>query len=185
MVLQKEKHALWCSFLNLLDLGVAARLSGGPGGGSALRACLHGGVVARFPKGPEQVRSVTSMSARSTWTFAVEGAGEFPFEMLRHDRCWPASAADAVLVRANLTGLLVLLHLSKASMQRVTFNFAWSAVYNVFAILLAAGAFVSIGSNGGLQARIPPAYAGLGEIVSVLPVILAALLLRWVRIPTA
>ncbi|CAP79228.1 Pc06g02350 [Penicillium rubens Wisconsin 54-1255] len=40
-----------------------------------------------------------------------------------------------------------------------------------FAVLLAAGAFVN--------ARIPPEFAGLGELVSVLPVIAAALLLRW------
>ncbi len=40
-------------------------------------------------------------------------------------------------------------------------------IYNVFAILLAAGAFVRI--------RIAPAYAGAGELVSILPVIIAAL----------
>ena len=45
--------------------------------------------------------------------------------------------------------------------------------YNLFARLLAAGAFVN--------ARIPPQYAGLGEIVSVLPVILIALQLRWFK----
>jgi len=89
------------------------------------------------------------------------------------------SAADAVLVRPDLRGLLVLTDLSKAAMRRVFFNFLWSAIYNVFAILLAGGAFVSAGN--GLEARIPPAYAGLGEIVSVLPVILAAVMLRWVR----
>jgi cation transport ATPase len=53
----------------------------------------------------------------------------------------------------------------------VAFNFGWSFVYNVFAVLLGAGAFVT--------ARIPPEYAGLGELVSVLPVIVAAVLLRW------
>ena len=49
----------------------------------------------------------------------------------------------------------------------------WSAVYNFFAILLAAGAFV--------RARVPPAYAGLGEVVSVLPVVLVALQLKWFK----
>ena len=39
-------------------------------------------------------------------------------------------------------------------------------MYNTFAILLAAGAFVMF--------RLPPAYAGLGELVSVLPVVLVA-----------
>ncbi|KAK5169168.1 uncharacterized protein LTR77_006477 [Saxophila tyrrhenica] len=83
------------------------------------------------------------------------------------------TAADVILVRPALTGILVLLDLSHAAMRRVYINFAWSFVYNLFAILLAAGAFV--------RARIPPQYAGLGEIVSVLPVILVALQLRWFK----
>ncbi|OQN95215.1 hypothetical protein B0A48_18779 [Cryoendolithus antarcticus] len=83
------------------------------------------------------------------------------------------AAADVVLLRPALTGVLVALDLSRAAMHRVSLNFAWSFVYNLFAILLAAGAFVN--------ARIPPQYAGLGEIVSVLPVILVALQLKWFR----
>lgn len=55
-------------------------------------------------------------------------------------------------------------------MHRVVLNFAWSFVYNLLAILLAAGAFVN--------ARTPLQYAGLGEIISVLPAILIALQLR-------
>lgn len=83
------------------------------------------------------------------------------------------TAADVVLMRPYLGGILVLLDLSKAAFHRIVFNFAWSFVYNLFAILLAAGAFVNV--------RIPPQYAGLGEIVSVLPVILIALQLRWFK----
>merc|ERR1712230_144143 len=76
------------------------------------------------------------------------------------------AVADIVLLR-GLDGVLVLLDVSKRAFVRISFNFIWSAVYNVVAILLAAGAFVKF--------RIPPAYAGLGEIASVLPVIFAAL----------
>nr|OQO28681.1 hypothetical protein B0A51_05721 [Rachicladosporium sp. CCFEE 5018]OQO28953.1 hypothetical protein B0A51_05353 [Rachicladosporium sp. CCFEE 5018]OQO31929.1 hypothetical protein B0A51_01124 [Rachicladosporium sp. CCFEE 5018] len=83
------------------------------------------------------------------------------------------AAADVVLLRPALTGVLVALDLSRAAMHRVSLNFAWSFVYNLFAILFAAGAFVN--------ARIPPQYARLGEIVSVLPVILVALQLKWFR----
>ena len=83
------------------------------------------------------------------------------------------TAADVVIMRPYLGAILVLLDLSKASFHRILFNFAWSFVYNLFAILLAAGAFVI--------ARIPPQYAGLGEIVSVLPVICIALQLRWFK----
>ncbi|TLD30593.1 hypothetical protein PspLS_01819 [Pyricularia sp. CBS 133598] len=74
-------------------------------------------------------------------------------------------AADVVLL-SGLDGVLLLLDISRSASLRIKFNFAWSAVYNVLAILLASGALVAV--------RIPPAYAGLGEIVSVLPVIIAA-----------
>ncbi|KAK0345250.1 hypothetical protein LTR91_000934 [Friedmanniomyces endolithicus] len=80
------------------------------------------------------------------------------------------TAADVVLLRPSLNGILVLLDLSHAAMRRVYLNFAWSFLYNVVAILLAGGAFV--------RARIAPQYAGLGEIVSVLPVVLVAVQLR-------
>ncbi|KAF7952466.1 uncharacterized protein EAE97_001963 [Botrytis byssoidea] len=81
------------------------------------------------------------------------------------------SAADAVLIRPALGGIIVLIDLSKTFYRRVVFNFTWSFVYNTFAILLAAGAFPN--------ARIPPQYAGLGEIVSVLPVIAIGVQLKW------
>lgn len=81
------------------------------------------------------------------------------------------SAADVVLIRPALSGILTVIDASEVSVRRIKFNFRWSFVYNTFAVLLAAGAFVT--------ARIPPAFAGLGELVSVLPVIVAAVLLRW------
>lgn len=87
------------------------------------------------------------------------------------------SAADVVLMRPSLAGILTLVNVSKKSMGRIAFNFGWSFVYNVFAILLGGGAFSSLHN-----ARIPPEFAGLGELVSVLPVILAAMLLRWEKI---
>jgi cation transport ATPase len=82
------------------------------------------------------------------------------------------SAADAILMRPSLKGILTLIDLSEAFWRRVLFNFAWSLVYNLFAILLAAGAFPG-------KARIPPQYAGLGELFSVLPVIGVAATLSW------
>ena len=84
------------------------------------------------------------------------------------------SAADVVLMRPSLAGILTMMDASRKSVNRIKFNFTWSFVYNTFAVLLAAGAFVN--------ARIPPEFAGLGELVSVLPVIAAALLLRWSKI---
>ncbi|KAH9849871.1 heavy metal translocatin [Lenzites betulinus] len=84
-----------------------------------------------------------------------------------------AAAADVVLTHPSLVGLLALLELSDAVARRVAANFAWAAVYNLVAILFAAGAFVSV--------RVPPAYAGLGELVSVLPVVLVAVQLKWFK----
>ena len=82
-----------------------------------------------------------------------------------------ARAADAVIMRLSLAGIITLIELSEAFHRRVVFNFAWSFVYNLLAVLLAAGAFPT--------ARIPPQYAGLGEAVSVVPVIAVAVGLRW------
>lgn len=87
------------------------------------------------------------------------------------------SAADVVLMRPSLAGILTLINASKKSMGRIAFNFGWSFVYNIFAILLGGGAFSSL-----QNARIPPEFAGLGELVSVVPVIAAAMLLRWEQI---
>lgn len=80
------------------------------------------------------------------------------------------TAGDAVLIRPSLLGILVLIDLSRDSCHQIVFNFVWAALYNLFAILFAAGAFVRV--------HLPPQYAGLGEAVSVLPVILVPLQLR-------
>ncbi|WPG99492.1 Hypothetical protein R9X50_00230700 [Acrodontium crateriforme] len=84
------------------------------------------------------------------------------------------SASDVVLMRPDISGLLFLMDVSRAAYFRIVVNFCWAAVYNLFAILLAAGAFVNV--------RIPPQYAGLGELVSVLPVILISLQMKWMKI---
>jgi heavy metal translocating P-type ATPase len=84
-------------------------------------------------------------------------------------------AADIILMTTRLHDLLILLDISRAAYRRIILNFAWSAFYNVAAILLAAGAFTSVME----EARIDPQYAGLGELVSVLPVVLIAFQMRW------
>ena len=81
------------------------------------------------------------------------------------------SAADVVLMRPSLNGIIVV---SRESIDRVRLNFGWSLFYYVFAILLSAGAFV--------HARIPPKFARLGELVSVLPVVAAGISLKWTKV---
>lgn len=93
------------------------------------------------------------------------------------------SAADVVLMRPGLSGLLALLRVSRKAGGRIRFNFGWSFVYNTAAVLLGGGAFAALGGpQGGATVRIPTALAGLGELVSVLPVVVAAVLLRWERV---
>ncbi|CAE7070896.1 unnamed protein product, partial [Rhizoctonia solani] len=74
-----------------------------------------------------------------------------------------SSAAQVVLLSSLHTGLLELFSLARAARRRVWINFAWAGVYNAVAILLACGVLG--------RARIPPQWAGLGELVSVLPVV--------------
>ncbi|KAF7557596.1 hypothetical protein G7Z17_g529 [Cylindrodendrum hubeiense] len=82
-------------------------------------------------------------------------------------------AADVVLMN-GLEGIPFLLNVSKASFNRMAFNFIWSGIYNFLAITMASGVWVKF--------RIPPAYAGLGEMVSVVPVILAAVSMLLLRL---
>ncbi|KAG8741567.1 hypothetical protein FRC10_002691 [Ceratobasidium sp. 414] len=77
-----------------------------------------------------------------------------------------SSAAQVVLISALSSGLSDVFSLARAARRRVWANFAWAGVYNVVAILLASGVLG--------KARIPPEYAGLGELVSVLPVVVVA-----------
>jgi len=87
------------------------------------------------------------------------------------------TAADVVLLRPSLTAVLDLLDLSRALYRRLVLALAWSFVYNLLAMALAGGAF--------MNARIPPQWAALGELVSVLPVIAIALTLAGWKRPRA
>lgn len=40
-------------------------------------------------------------TANYIFSFTVEGAGDFPFDMLRFDRCWPATGHDVSQVTAT------------------------------------------------------------------------------------
>ena len=78
------------------------------------------------------------------------------------------SAADVIMLNpTNIQkSVETIFRVSESSFRRIVWNFTWSFVYNLFAILLAGGAFVKF--------AIQPQYAGLGEMVSVLPVVLVA-----------
>ncbi|KAG0341181.1 hypothetical protein BG004_006114 [Podila humilis] len=89
------------------------------------------------------------------------------------------ATAKVVLLTNDLRGMFITIDLAKQVMSRIRINFAWAFLYNLVAVPLAAGCFVSLMED----ARIPPALAGLGELVSVMPVLAFALLLKRYRVP--
>ena len=87
------------------------------------------------------------------------------------------STADVVLMRPSIDGVLTMIDISRAAVRRIKINFGWSFIYNVMALLFASGVLVRP-NGGGAATKIPPQYAGLGELVSVLPVIAIAVALK-------
>ncbi len=71
-----------------------------------------------------------------------------------------------------------LLSLLQVVFKRIKLNFLWAFFYNLIALPLACGVFYPAGG-----VYIPPAIAGLSEIVSSIPVILFSLLLYQYRKP--
>jgi Cu+-exporting ATPase len=86
-------------------------------------------------------------------------------------------AASVVLMKSNLHDVVVAIDLSKRVFRHIQFNFAWAFFYNLFGILLAAGVFYSV------NITIPPAIAGVSEILSSVPVILFSLLIKTYKPP--
>lgn len=89
------------------------------------------------------------------------------------------AASSAVVLGTDLRRSVVgALDLATHARQHTVAALAWCCLYFVFAILLASGAFVRF--------RIEPQWAGLGELVSVLPVVAIGLGLdvRWRRQPS-
>jgi Cu+-exporting ATPase len=82
------------------------------------------------------------------------------------------SSADITLLHASLHGVTLCVDLSRAVMQRIKLNFCWAALYNLTAIPIAAGVFYPVWKKS-----LPPALAGVSELLSSLPVVLFSLLL--------
>ena len=64
----------------------------------------------------------------SSDTFTVEGSGEFPLDMLRYDRCWPATQNDAIQINAHMGRRTVTL----ATGQRSTASYPTVARWESF-----------------------------------------------------
>lgn len=87
-------------------------------------------------------------------------------------------SADLVLVKDDLRDLLNAIDLSRATNKMIKWNFSWGFMYNVLLMPLACGALYPF-----FGISIPPALAGLSELLSSVPVIMFSLLLNFWRPP--
>ena len=83
------------------------------------------------------------------------------------------TSAGTVLLSSNIyRGVILLLHVARMADLRMRLALAWCAIYMVAALILASGAAVSF--------SIEPRWAGLGEVVSIIPVVAVGLSMHWV-----
>ncbi|KAG2530758.1 hypothetical protein JM16_001469 [Phytophthora kernoviae] len=87
-------------------------------------------------------------------------------------------AADVVLVKDDLRDLLNARALSNVTNRRIKHNFAWGFMYNLLMMPVACGVLYA-----PFGIWIPPALAGLSELLSSVPVILFSLLLSFWKPP--
>lgn len=87
-------------------------------------------------------------------------------------------AADMVLIRNNLTDVVVALDLAKLVFNRIRWNFLFSFIYNIVAIPFAAGVWYP-----WTHMLVSPQYAGLFMALSSISVVLSSLTLRLYKRP--
>ncbi|KAG8763348.1 hypothetical protein FRC11_004476 [Ceratobasidium sp. 423] len=158
-----EDKAQWIKFLQ------TGGISGGKCGKSISDKCCSSTPPSTHD--PEQNRKFTS--SRRKVMFVGDGTND-ALALVQSDVSISlgsgtdiaSSAANVVLLSSLSTGLSTVFTLARAARHRIWINFGWAFVYNVVAILLASGVLGSV--------KIPPEWAGLGELVSVLPVVLVA-----------
>ena len=87
-------------------------------------------------------------------------------------------AADVVLVRDNLHGVVTALDLSRVVFNRIRLNMVWAMAYNVIGIPIAAGILFPF-----LELRLRPEFAALAMALSSVSVVLSSLALRFYKAP--
>jgi Cu+-exporting ATPase len=87
-------------------------------------------------------------------------------------------AAQAVLVKSDLTDVIILMDLARKTYFRIILNFCWAMGYNLLGIPLAAGVF----SGWGLS--LDPWMAGLAMAFSSVSVVCSSLLLNFYHPPS-
>ena len=87
-------------------------------------------------------------------------------------------AADVVLMRSDLWGVVKAISISKKTYWRIRINFLWAFLYNSIGIPIAAGVLYPF-----LRIGLPPALAAAAMALSSVSVVLSALHLRMYRPP--
>jgi len=82
-------------------------------------------------------------------------------------------SASIVLMRTNLTDIILALDISSSTYLRIKINFGWAFIYNVISIPIAAGVFFPL-----IYITIPPWVAGLAMALSSVSVLVSSLLLK-------
>ncbi|OLS20386.1 MAG: Copper-exporting P-type ATPase A [Candidatus Heimdallarchaeota archaeon LC_2] len=92
--------------------------------------------------------------------------------------------ADMVLMRSDLTDVVVAIDLSKKTFSRIKLNFFWAFGYNIAGIPLAAGLFIPlIRYLFNFTFILPPAVAGAAMAFSSVSVVTSSLLLKRYKKP--
>ncbi|KAI5068206.1 hypothetical protein GOP47_0016551 [Adiantum capillus-veneris] len=87
-------------------------------------------------------------------------------------------AADIVLIRSSLEGVLTAIDLSKKTFSRICLNYLFAVGYNLLAVPIAAGALYP-----ALKLSLPPWAAGAAMAFSSVSVVCSSLLLKNYRKP--
>lgn len=131
---------------------------------------------------PEDKQAIirSFQSARNTVLFVGDGTNDGPALAIADVSLAVSSGSEvaqttagAILLHKNIQiGIMSLLSAASKANWRTRLSLIWWAAYMVFAMVFASGAAVNF--------AIEPRWAGLGEIVSILPVVLIGLSMKWI-----
>ena len=86
-------------------------------------------------------------------------------------------AADVVLIKDDLLDVFFAMHLSRATVHRIQYNFIWAVVYNLIGVPIAAGVLYGAG------VVLTPMMASGAMAMSSVSVVMSSLLLKRYRKP--
>ena len=87
------------------------------------------------------------------------------------------SSASVLLLKSQLSDILVLIKLARATLRQIYWNFFWAGVYNLVGVPIAAGVLYP-----WLRLRLEPSFAGLAMALSSVSVVLSYLSLRYIQL---